>query len=217
MTDENDTAKLVSNVIHHRRTSKVLANVDCEIFHSDAILERYDALVAEAITDAGMAPFHYDRNFNSIAEPWRFHVVGQQECRHLSQQIGNWFPDMKPSNKLPAMLRACGCLVLINWIPQFGWTDADAKQIQIDEEHLAATAAATQNFLVSLTARGIKTYWSSGGFFRTSKMFEKLDIPINEKLLSAIFVDYGAHNDVEFIGGKQHANRQPHDVWTNFR
>ena len=214
MTNEDQTAETVSKTIHDRRTAKVLANENCELFHSDQVLKRCDGLVGEAITDAGMAPFHYDRGLNGIAEPWRFHWIKQQECRNLSKQLPDWYPEMKPSNKLPAMLAACGSLVLINWLPQFGWSTEDQKQLQIDEEHLAATAAATQNFLLSLTSRGLKTYWSSGGFFRMDSMFDRLGIASTEKLLAAIFVDYGAADNVEIVSGKQHGNRQAYSAWT---
>ena len=113
------------------------------------------------------------------------------------------------------MLAACGALVLVNWIPQFDDDARQEKQIQINEEHLAATAAATQNLLLKLTACNLKTYWSSGGFFRTPKMFEKLQIDKHEKLLSAIFVDYGAdEQSVEQIAGKNRSIRSDFREWT---
>jgi hypothetical protein len=121
---------------------------------------------------------------------------------------------MRPNNKLPTMLNACGCLVLITWLPQFD-EEAAEKQRQVNEEHLAAAAAATQNFLLSLTAHDLKTYWSSGGFFRTPEMFDRLDISQDERLLSAIFVDYGVHeSNVEILAGKQHAARSSAEQWT---
>ena len=72
-----------------------------------------------------------------------------------------------------------------------------------------------QNLLLVLTARGLGNYWSSGGFFRTRVMFEKLGIDTRERLLGAVFVDYGApESEVEIISGKQRDNRSEASSWT---
>lgn len=209
-----------SRLARERRTSKILANNGDPVEHSAEVVQRNDQLVWRAIADAGFAPFHYDRGLNDVVEPWRFHILWQDDCRYISSHLADWFDDMKPSSKLPAMLAACGCLVLVNWIPQFRIQNTEnletpEKQLQVDEEHLAATGAATQNLLLSLTACGLRTYWSSGGFFRTAEMFERLEIPSSERLLSAIFVDYGAADDaVEVIAGKHADARSDPKKWT---
>ena len=113
------------------------------------------------------------------------------------------------------MLAACGALVLVNWLPQFDAELVREKQQQINEEHLAATAAAVQNLLLSLTANNLRTYWSSGGFFRSPLMFEKLGIPAHEKLLAAVFVDYGVSvEQAETIPGANHPLRSHFRKWT---
>ncbi len=213
INDSDLRTNIVSQVLRERRTTKVLATAVSGVDYSAPEREIGDKIVRSAIEDAGFAPFHYDRNQDGISEPWRFYIVPNDQCRLLASKLAQWYPDMKPTNKLPAMLSACGCLVLVFWLPQFD-QPADDKQIRIDEEHLAAAAAATQNLLIALTARGLKTYWSSGGFFRTNDMKLRLGIATKQKLLSAVFVDYGAETGVEFIGGKQHANRQPYSAWT---
>ena len=191
----------------------MLAPVDAPIEHSHDELERVDAAVKVAIEDAAMAPFHYDRGSDGIPEPWRFYILEQDKCRFLSRKLGDWFSDMKPSNKLPSMLADCAQLVLITWKPQFPGLQ-DSKQLQIDEEHLAATAAATQNFLLSLTASDFATYWSSGGYFRTPSVFEKLGIPQSERLLAAIFINpKDQPNDTEVIPGKLREERSSPEFW----
>ena len=206
---------VVSEVIRDRRTAKVLVKPSQSVLHPHDDCVRLNQLVLNAVQDAGFAPFHYDRNENGIAEPWRFYILWQGECRYLGENLGRWFSDVKPNNKLPAMLSACGCLVLVYWLPQFENGPKEGKQLQVDEEHLAATAAATQNLLLSLTASALKTYWSSGGFFRSNEMKYRLGIPVKERLLSAVFVDYGAEqNAVETISGKQHDVRSTYEKWT---
>jgi len=216
----------ISWTIKERKTEKVLADPgdpvqaikgsENQLADADQIKNRW---VREAIELAGWAPFHYDRNVDGIVEPWRFHILWRSQCREIAQAMPQMFADMKPSNKLPAMLSACGALVLINWLPQFSANESsDHKQQQIDEEHLAATAVATQNFMLALTARGLGTYWSSGGFFRKEKMFEKLEVDSSEKLLAAVFVDYGAeftNNAVtDRIAGKHRDARSHFSKWT---
>ena len=220
----------VQNAVTQRRTIKVLADPQHPIEtlgrkmqlsrQQDSLLNDY---VRQAIADSGWAPFHYDRKLDGIPEPWRFHVLWRSQCLHICEKLHQWFDDVKTSNKMTAMLSACGALVLVNWLPQFGTDQPDGdvsheKQIQIDQEHLAATAAAIQNLLVLLTARNLGTYWSSGGLFRTDTMFEKLGIDKAEKLLGAVFIDYGcATSDrasVEQISGKNRDSRTEFKKWT---
>ncbi len=212
--DPQFTAKL-SELIRNRRTTKVLARSGQQVLHPQAELDWLNRVVLSAVADAGYAPFHYDRKENGLAEPWRFHLLWQRECRILSGRIAEWFPEINASNKLPAMLSACGALVLANWLPQFDAGEVQEKQQQVNEEHLAATASAVQNLLLTLTANSLKTYWSSGGFFRSPLMFEKLGIPATEKLLAAVFVDYGANaQQAETIPGNNRALRSHFRMWT---
>ena len=237
MNTENSASKAiqqqqfaaVSQTIKARKTEKVLADPaqpvqaikgsESQLAEADQIKNDW---VREAIELAGWAPFHYDRNVDGIVEPWRFHILWRAQCQEVAQVMPQMFTDMKPHNKLPAMLSACGALVLINWLPQFGENQksdhAPEKQQQIDEEHLAATAVATQNFMLALTTKGIGTYWSSGGFFRKDKMFDKLGIDPSEKLLAAVFVDYGSEftNDAvtDRIAGKHRDARSHFSKWT---
>ena len=155
----------VHDAVTQRRTIKVLADAQHPIgtsgremqliLQQDSLLNDY---VRQAIADSGWAPFHYDRKLDGVPEPWRFHVLWRSQCLHICEKLHQWFDDVKASNKMTAMLSACGALVLVNWLPQFGdgRPDGDVsreKQIQIDQEHLAATAAAIQNLVVLLTAQ----------------------------------------------------------------
>ena len=100
------------------------------------------------------------------------------------------------------MLSACGACVLVSWLPQFEGVDRGdaerkeealppkAKQLQIDQEHLAATSAYVQNLLLLLTASNMGTYWSSGGQFREDAMKDKLGIETAGSVLAAVFVDF---------------------------
>lgn len=214
----------IASVIQRRQTWKVLAPVDQPILHSPETLQRGDETLKQAIATAGWAPFHYDRAVDGVKEPWRVHVLNQSACRALASDFPGMFSDIKPSNKLPGMLSACGALALVTWLPQFshgagngGGDFAKEKQIQIDEEHLAAASAYVQNLLLLLTAEGLGSYWSSGGQFRTAKMFEHLNIPTTERLLAAVFVDYEPDGSAaDRISGKLRQQRSAANRWARW-
>lgn len=215
-----DAAQIVADAIKKRQTFKVLGDASpAPSFASQDDAEN-DAKVFGAISTAGWAPFHYDRAVDGLAEPWRVDFVSAPKCRQIATSFFDWFDDVKPSNKLPAMLNGCGCLVLVSWLPQFsegGLSDLmPAKQLQVDEEHLAATAAYVQNLLLILTAHGFGTYWSSGGQFRTVKMREKLGLNHNGRLLGAVFVDYNPQDEsLERLPGKLRSRRDENLGWLN--
>ncbi len=151
----------IAKTIRERQTWKVLGDINEPIAFPESTIENCNAMVKRAIGHAGWAPFHYDRGVDGVAEPWRVHFLGVETCRHLAREFPNWVDDLKPSNKLPAMLSACGAVVLVTWLPQFRGealsTDGElppAKKCQVDDEHLCATAAMIQNLLLLLTADG---------------------------------------------------------------
>lgn len=213
----------LASIIKQRQTWKVLAPVDEPINHSPEKLQTGDQKLTDSIATAGWAPFHYDRASDGIAEPWRVHVLNQDRCRGLAKKFSSLFSDIKPSNKLPSMLSACGALALVTWLPQFshgaGTSGSDAgmekeKQIQVDEEHLAAASAFVQNLLLLLTAEGLGSYWSSGGQFRSKQMFQHLQIPVEQRLLAAVFVDYAPERTPpERVAGKLRNNRSDVKQW----
>ncbi len=208
--------RVVSEVVRQRQTWKVLGDIAKPVEFPDGLTAKWDPVVRDAVQLSGWAPFHYARNHDGLAEPWRFHVLYSEDCRKIGQRIPVWFEDVKPSNKLPSMLAACGALVLVNWLPQFDEQLATEKQVLINEEHLAATSAAVQNLLLLLTAAGLGTYWSSGGFFRDPLMAGKLDIDPAEKLIAAVFVDYlpdYAEPAIERIAGKHRSSRDADLNW----
>ena len=212
----------LASVTRERQTWKVLGDPNDPITFSPQTLSECNALVKEAIASAGWAPFHYNRNVDGIAEPWRVHFLSVKTCRYVAKEFFHWFDDVKPSNKLPAMLSACGALVLVTWLPQFrdeSQAETDEitpdKKLQVDDEHLSATAAMIQNLLLLLTTAGLGTYWSSGGQLGSQRAFEQLGISPQERLAGAIFVEFpgGTGPVLERLAGKNRTHRSAVEKW----
>ncbi|MEO0965166.1 MAG: nitroreductase family protein [Planctomycetota bacterium] len=192
MTEPNPAAEAVAATIRARRTLKVLGDAEAPVSFSPEAAERHRAVVLDALRTAGWAPFHYARDIDGLAEPWRAHVLWHDACQRLAPRLGEWLPNMKPTNKVPAMLRACGAMVLATWLPQFRDLDRPATpaQVAVDDEHLAAASAMVQNLLLLLTAHGMGTYWSSGGPLGSHGFFNEIGVTPAERLIAAVFVEF---------------------------
>ena len=218
--------QMVTRVVQQRRTFKVMGNVDTPVQIDPGNAEKNRDIVLESVKAADCAPFHYDRQSDSVPQPWRVNILWHQSCQEVAANFYQWFDDVKPGNKLPAMLSACGACVLVSWLPQFSnsvsedanpLAIATAKQIQIDQEHLAAAAAYVQNLMLLLTAANMGTYWSSGGQFRTTEMMERLSMASPQQLLAAVFVEFPEtnSNDIQRVPGKLAQARANPDCWMN--
>ena len=177
--------------IENRKTEKVLADAGSPWPIPDAEVR---ARVEQLLELAAIAPFHKPADESHRQEPlssivpWRFHVVDAEHCRKL---IGKLDDVDKPSGKIPGMLAAADALVVATWLPNLA---AETQEFQAFEstlqnmEHIAAASAATQNLLLLAAEGGWKNYWSSGGVLRSEKVFQWLEIPLNQVLLGAIFL-----------------------------
>ncbi|MGI9517008.1 MAG: hypothetical protein ACR2NP_08190 [Pirellulaceae bacterium] len=206
--------KIVQDIIRQRKTRKVLADPMNPVNWTDQQLAAGDDLVQQAIRDCGWAPFHYDRKQDGLAEPWRAYWMDCSSCRRMATSVREVVPNLKPGAKLPALLAGCGSLTLFTWLPQSPGDGADSAKLQrVNREHLAATAAAVQNFLLLLTAHDLPNYWSSGTLI-ADHYFDKLGIPASQQLAAAVFVHYPqAAGDFEMVGGKQRDNRSTDCRW----
>ena len=223
MTFSLEDLDAVQRTISSRRTFKVLRDPEHPVSFEQDFAQQCQSLVQSAIVSADWAPFHYDRAADSVPQPWRVDILWHDACQKIAGNFYQWFDDVKPGNKIPAMLSACGACVIVSWLPQFEATETEKsdKQRAIDEEHLAAASAYVQNLLLLLTAANMGTYWSSGGQFRESAMKAKVGIS-EGKVLAAVFVDFmggegtGEPNDTnaaQRLPGKLADKRAPLDKW----
>ncbi|MEM1011210.1 MAG: nitroreductase family protein [Planctomycetota bacterium] len=181
----HERAEAVEQVIRARRTEKVCCEANAAVPVPAEVAERNDAIVLQALETAGMAPFHFPRNVDGLAEPWRARVLFDADVRKLAAHLRD---DHGITNKLPKLCDGCSALVLVTWLPE---TREKADMTDRNEEHLAATAAMTQNLLLLLTAHGMGTYWSSGGKLRQPDLLRHIGADGSaERLAAAIFVEY---------------------------
>ncbi|MEM9135826.1 MAG: nitroreductase family protein [Cyanobacteria bacterium P01_F01_bin.42] len=211
------TPETVASIICSRKTEKVLLEVDAATPVPEALATRNRKVVLDAIKTAGWAPFHYSRQVDKIAEPWRTYILWDQQVQKAALYLRD---QLNVKSKEPRLAAACSALVLVTWLPEFYDPDAQAAsklsredQITHDEEHLAAASAMVQNLLLMLTAHGMGNYWSSGGRFRSPEMFDYLGIPASERLLAAVFIEYPEmmHDSKARKPGSQRKNRS--DAW----
>lgn len=216
---ENDW-QVLRRIIRDRKTEKVFADPESPIEFSPETLAELDPVVWQSLMDAGWAPFHYDRKQAGLAEPWRVYWLDYRSCRKLALQVEQLIPDLKPGNKLASMLSACGGVALFTWLPQLLDEEklvSPSKLQQMNNEHLAATSANVENFLLLCTAAGMGTYWGSGTVFE-QHLFRPLGIGndnVSERLLAAVFVNYPVTEDqtVTFASGAQREKRSANVTW----
>lgn len=192
----------VEHVIQARKTAKLLRDPDRCSEGSASLPADFRQQVAACVASAGWAPFHkiVDKEAHLQGDltaivPWRCYMLAKPMCcaaiAYLRQQAQE-HPDSKWAkawgSKIPRLLAGAGALVLVTWLPD---PPANGMALELTDnnmEHIAAAAAAIQNLLLAAEARGMSTYWASGGILGDSAMFAWLGIPRNQKLLGAIFL-----------------------------
>jgi hypothetical protein len=179
-------AEIVADVIRSRVTEKVLASNDFKHQLSAEIEAENDQKVMAALETAGWAPFHYPRNVDGLAEPWRAYMLNRQQAEKAAAFLSD---ELGVKSKEPMLAKACNALVLVTWLPEANPENIENISLR-NNEHLAASSAMVQNLLLMLTAEDMGNYWSSGGKFGSAEMFDYLGISNDESLLAAVFIEY---------------------------
>jgi nitroreductase len=209
-----DRAGIVDEVIRARRTTKVIAEEPLPAADIRAVVEE----LAEA---AGWAPFHrvvarvhQESGGMTSAVPWRFRLVDADGCRALRQAL----LDRADKSKIPRMLGAASALVLATWLPTprkgepVGLFDATEENM----EHVAAAGAAVQNLLLGATARGIPTFWASGGPLRGAEALRWMGVPEGEIVLGSVFLFPQETGDAEINAGSHRERRGAPGDWAQW-
>lgn len=208
----------IKEIIASRRTSKVLAKTPLEAEYDHALLE-------SLVNAAAYAPFHYmassshrEKLPDKAPEPWRVYILNRAVCR----EVRKWLMAKDDKTKVPEMLAAADMLLQVTWCPATeNESEADMGHgvfaaSLTNMEHIAATAAAIQNIILTATEHDIPNYWSSGGFLRTAEAFELLGIPQDQILLGSVFFfpcNVSANPKVAMFPGKMRDRRSFGRSW----
>jgi nitroreductase len=204
----------VDHVIRQRKTAKIQTDPDNCVDLPESLKPDFHNALREAIAVAGWAPFHHpsptyrrQQPLNSPV-PWRFYMLDKPVCCEVLSFIktkaqenpdSEWAQAM--NKRIPKLLAGAGALALVTWLPE--QTDSEALELNHRNiEHVAAASAAIQNLLLAATARGVHTYWSSGGVLNEPEIFDLLCIPKFQSLLGSIFLaPADAPHDENIPGG----------------
>lgn len=210
----------IRKVITQRRTTKILAE-DGPVKHDLETLKACEEKLYQCIEAAGLAPFHYDRACEDIAEPWRINLLTSTACQQLATALPE-LVSLKPSSKVPHLLDACSFLVIVSWIPTSGKSSeslSEKKIQQVNSEHLCAAAAFTQNLLLLAESLRWKSYWGSAGLLQTDCVLDAIGISRDQQITAAVYLQVpprsgeSPENQTE-LPGKMHKKRSDWKSWT---
>lgn len=205
---------VVDQVIRNRRTVKVFADKPMGATTTRRIVE-------ELIECAAWAPFHRpsDASHQRREElpsimPWRCYMLDAATCR----QVRKLLLDSGDTTKIPRILAAATTLIQVTWLPNPAKDRSDGlfEPTLANMEHIAAASAAIQNLLLAATARGIPSYWSSGGALREQRLFSQLGIPERELLLGSVFLFPPDLENTEHAAGKLREMRGAKEGWARW-
>ena len=134
------------------------------------------------------------------------------------RQVRKLLLDNGDTSKIPRMLAAATTLIQVTWLPNPAKEGGEGlfEPTVANMEHIAAASASIQNLLLAATARGIPSYWSSGGALRERAFFAQLGIPDREVLLGSVFLFPAELENTENVPGKLREKRGATAEWARW-
>jgi nitroreductase len=144
-----------------------------------------DQELLELLAAADWAPTH------AKTEPWRFVVFDQKKSaefavRHAELLKLNSDPATFTQQKYDNLVRLGQNVshIVIAWMKRV----PNHKIPEIEE--VSATAAAIQNLLLAATAKGIASFWSTGGLTHHPVMRNELGLGEEDRVLGILYLGY---------------------------
>lgn len=216
MSSATPHVRPLAELARARHTLKVLADAPLDVQTDRAMIEEMVAAAGAAPFHLVAAPEHREGTAMPGIVPWRFRVLDVAACRALRE----WLVAREDKSTYPRLLNACSALVLVTWLPDAPKAALDPESGQLfagtqqNTEHLAATGAAVQTFLLAATERGLPTFWASGGPVKSAAAFAHLGIPTRELLAGAVFVFPSEHPGAETMRTKLRDKRPAPAEWS---
>ena len=165
----------ISNIIKERRT------IFPEFYSSRKI---HKEMVENMLNNAIWAPNH------GMTQPWRFTVFMEEGRQKLADFQSNLYQEKHKDNfnehkfnKLKNRPLQSSVVIAVAMTP-----DKKGKIKEIEE--VEATACAVQNILLTATAYGLGSFWSSGGITYEEETKAFLGLDKNDKCLGFIYLGY---------------------------
>lgn len=144
-----------------------------------------DQVVKELLELADWAPTH------ARTEPWRFVVYSGNGVvaftgRHAELYRENTPQDRFTSQKYQNIKALSGNVshIIVVWMKR-------VPNYKIPEiEEVAATAAAIQTLLLAAAAKGIASFWSTGGMTHHPAMREELGLGEDDRVMGLLYLGY---------------------------
>ena len=219
-----DIIAAVDQVIRGRKTTKLLATSPLDTTTDHAMVESLVAAAGWAPFHRGVAPSHLENASLTAIMPWRFYLIDAANCRVLREDV----LARGITDNVPKMLATCVATVLVTWLPNPRRAPAEGADVvtpavgelfegtEQNMEHIAAASAAVQNLLLGATARGLHSFWSSGGVMRRADTFAMLGIPADEILLGAVYLFPSDTSGAEVVTTKLGEKRGEPSGWSRW-
>jgi len=158
-------------------------------------------IIEKLLNSAIWAPTH------GKTQPWRFHVFMEDGRTTLSNKLGNIYNDLYKKDTFNELKhkKLMNRPLLSSAIIAVSMSRDPSEKIPEIEE-VEAVACAMQNMLLSATAYGLGTFWSSPKIIYTKEMNAFLELEENDKCLGLLYIGYpsdewpsGQRKPIEYV------------------
>ena len=174
--NQMDVSADIGQVIRTRRTVKP-DKMNGRIIPDDTIIE--------LLTLADAAPTH------AKTEPWRFVVFGSNKVKEFTKRHAELFKQHTPEASFTQQkydnLERLGnnvSHIIVVWMKRV----PSHKIPEIEE--VAAVSAAVQNILLGATAKGIATFWSTGGLTHHPALKQEFGLGEEDLVMGILYLGY---------------------------
>ena len=144
-----------------------------------------DDIIIELLTLADAAPTH------AKTEPWRFVVFGSNKVKEFTKRHAELFKQHTPEASFTQQkydnLERLGnnvSHIIVAWMKRV----PTHKIPEIEE--VAAVSAAIQNILIGATAKGVATFWSTGGLTHHPALKEEFGLGEEDLVMGILYLGY---------------------------
>lgn len=145
-------------------------------------------IVENILRNATWAPSH------GLTQPWRFKVYTNDATQKLGEKLAALYKSVTPEDNFKErkhhnwLMRPKQSSVVIALVVELN-TNPNIPEI----EEKMAVACAVQNMMLTATAYGIGSFWSTGKMVYSPAIKETLDLLDNQQCLGFLYLGYPAN------------------------